>query len=93
VSIQEEMETQIAKDLNHTLKLVPESQRELFVFELSRYIANLIAIKETESRINKTKDDMAWQFINEADLSTYVLHQLDSIKDLEQQLLKLKAVK
>lgn len=34
----EELEAQLAKDLGHTLKLVPQSQRELFVFELARYV-------------------------------------------------------
>lgn len=34
----EELEAQLAQDLKHTLKLVPQSQRELFTFELARYI-------------------------------------------------------
>jgi hypothetical protein len=36
----EALEAQLTNDLKHTLKLVPQSQRELFVFELARYLAS-----------------------------------------------------
>lgn len=36
---QTELESQIANDLRHSLKLMPASQRELFSSEVARYIA------------------------------------------------------
>ena len=34
---QDELEATLATELKHTLKLVPESQRELFIFELAKW--------------------------------------------------------
>lgn len=36
----EQLEAKLSAELKHTLKLVPQSQRELFVFELARWYQN-----------------------------------------------------
>lgn len=40
--------------------------------------------KVREARIDQIKTDMAWQFMNEADLFTYIKHQQHEVDDLIQ---------
>lgn len=44
----DELEVKLATELKHTLKLVPESQRELFVFELARWYSRERTAAQTE---------------------------------------------
>jgi hypothetical protein len=50
---QEREEQRLANDLKHTLKLVPQSQRELFVFELAKYMLKRDAQREAQVRIDE----------------------------------------
>lgn len=54
----DELEAELHNDLMHTLKLVPQSQRELFVSELAKYISSRdqqIALAAQEAAFNHAK--------------------------------------
>lgn len=53
----EDLEVTIATELKHTLKLVPESQRELFVFELAKWHGARLAETHYEVHVLKGKLD------------------------------------
>jgi len=55
---QEELEAKLSEDLKHTLKLVPTSQRKLFIFELAKYLPRLIAARE-QAAVERVLDDLA----------------------------------
>lgn len=49
----EELEAKLTNRLKHTLKLAPESQRELLVFELAKYIWAYYASEEQVTQMVK----------------------------------------
>lgn len=49
----DDLEARIAKELKHTLKLVPQSQRELFTFELARWHQQALERERLEARVDE----------------------------------------
>lgn len=56
----EEIERQLTTDIQHTLKLVPSSQRELFISELARYIDKRDQATRTSARAEFAEELRGW---------------------------------